>query len=60
VYGPFVRALDYAHATVFVDETGQRDVMVDAINEVVLQGTSPAVAIKEAAAAEQLLLDANR
>jgi multiple sugar transport system substrate-binding protein len=60
VYGPFVRALDYAHATVFVDETGQRDTMVDAINEVVLQGTSPADALKAAAAEEQLLLDANR
>jgi len=60
IYGPFVRALDYAHATVFVDESGQRDIMVDAINEVVLQGTSPAEAMKAAAAAEQLLLDANR
>ncbi len=60
VYGPFVRALDYAHATVFVDETGQRDVMVDAINEVVLQGVSPADAFNAAALVEQLLLDANR
>lgn len=60
VYGPFVSALAYAHATVFVDETGQRDTMVDAINEVVLQGTSPADALKAAAAEEQLLLDANR
>jgi len=60
VYGPFVRALDYAHATVFVDELGQRDVMVDAINEVVLLGTDPAAAIEGAALTEQLLLDANR
>ncbi len=60
VYGPFVRALDYAHATVFVDEAGQRDVMVDAINEVVLQGQDPAAALESAAAAEQLLLDSNR
>ena len=60
VYGPFVRALDYAHATVFVDESGQRDVMVDAINAVVLQGQDPAAALESAAAAEQLLLDANR
>ncbi len=60
VYGPFVRALDYAHATTFVDELGQRDVMVDAINEVVLQGMSPAAAIDAAAKTEQLLLDQNR
>ena len=60
VYGPFVRALDYAHATIFVDETGQRDVMVDAINSVVLQGQAPAEAMHDAAAAEQLLIDANR
>jgi len=60
VFGPFVRALDYAHATIFVDETGQRDVMVDAINTVVLQGTSPADALRDAATAEQLLIDSNR
>src|SRR5690606_6032732 len=28
VYGPFVRALDYAHATIFLDETGQRDLQI--------------------------------
>ena len=60
VYGPFVRALDYAHATVFVDESGQRDVMVDAINEVVLQGNDPAAALEGAALTEQLLLDSHR
>lgn len=60
VYGPFVRALDYAHATVFVDESGQRDVMVDAINEVVLQGADPADAMDAAAKTEQLILDQHR
>ena len=60
VYGPFVRALDYAHATVFVDESGQRDVMVDAINEVVLQGNDPAAALEGAALTEQLILDSHR
>ena len=60
VYGPFVRALDYAHATVFVDESGQRDVMVDAINEVVLQGADPANAMDAAAKTEQLILDQHR
>ncbi len=60
VYGPFVRALDYAHATIFYDETGQRDVMVDAINSVVLDGVDPATAIHEAAVKEQALIDSLR
>ena len=60
VYGPFVRALDYAHATIFFDETGQRDIMVDAINSVVLEGADPATAMREAAAAEQALIDSLR
>lgn len=60
VYGPFVLALDYAHATIFFDETGQRDIMVDAINSVVLEGADPATAMREAAAAEQALIDSLR
>lgn len=60
VYGPFVRALDHAHATIFFDETGQRDIMVDAINSVVLEGADPATAMREAAAAEQALIDSLR
>ena len=60
VYGPFVRALDYAHATIFFDETGQRDTMVDAINAVVLQGVDPATAMQQAAQAEQALIDSLR
>lgn len=60
VYGPFVRALDYAHATIFFDETGQRDIMVDAINSVALEGADPATAMREAAAAEQALIDSLR
>src|SRR5690606_11214332 len=60
VYGPFVRALDYAHATIFFDDTGQRDIMVDAINSVVLEGADPATAMREAAAAEQALIDSLR
>lgn len=58
VYGPFIRAFNYAVAEVFVDEAGQRDAMVNAINQVVLQGVSPADALAAAAAADQALLDA--
>lgn len=58
VYGPFIRAFNYATAEIFVDEAGQRDVIVDAINEVVLNGVDPADAIAAAAAADQALLDA--
>src|SRR5690606_20385426 len=42
VDGPFIRSLPYSHATCFVDEEGQRRVMVDAINRVLLEGTDPA------------------
>ncbi len=38
VYGPFIAGLGYAHATIFADETGQRDVLVDAVNRVFLEG----------------------
>jgi multiple sugar transport system substrate-binding protein len=57
-YGAFIRGLAYAHATFFVDETGQRKVMLDAVDRVALKGQSPKDSLKEAAAAEQKLLDA--
>lgn len=57
VYGPFVQALPFAHSTLFVDEAGQRKAWVDAINSVILQGGSPANAVKKAAADEQKILN---
>lgn len=57
VYGPFIRAFNYAVAEKFVDEAGQRDVIVNAINEVALNGADPATAWAAAAAADQALLD---
>lgn len=57
VYGPFIASLPYAHATFFVDETAQRTVLVDAINEVVLNHMDPKAALDEAAAKEQKVLD---
>lgn len=57
IYGPFIASLPYAHATFFVDETAQRTVLVDAINEVVLNHADPKAALDAAAAKEQKILD---
>jgi multiple sugar transport system substrate-binding protein len=57
VFGPFIASLAYATATVFVDETAQRDVIVHAIDKVILEGADPAVAWRQAAAEDQALLD---
>ncbi|MEX2541746.1 MAG: extracellular solute-binding protein [Trueperaceae bacterium] len=57
VFGPFISSLAYATATRFVDETAQRDVIVDAIDRVVLEDVAPAQAWDQAAAEDQALLD---
>ena len=57
IIAPFLKGLAYAHATAFVDEAGQRTVMVDAVDEVILKKVDPAVALKNAAAKEQALID---
>ncbi|MCR8723299.1 extracellular solute-binding protein [Frigidibacter sp. SLM-1] len=57
VYGPFVRGLSYAHATIFADESGQRNVLVDAVNRMLLEGQSAADALHQAAMEEQAILD---
>src|SRR5207253_8792757 len=56
VYGPFIQSLPYAHATFFVDETAQRTVLVDAVNEVVLNHKDPKTALNDAAAREGKIL----
>lgn len=57
VFGPFISSLAYATATRFVDESAQRDVIVRAMDRVILEGVDPAVAWEEAAQADQELLD---
>ncbi|AQZ52611.1 extracellular solute-binding protein [Martelella mediterranea] len=57
IYGPFLKGLDYAHTTLFVDESAQRQVAIDMANRVLLNGQSPADSIKEAAAQEQKIID---
>lgn len=57
IYGPFLKALNYSHATVFVDELGQRQVALDLINRVLIQNQDPKAALAEAAKTEQAILD---
>ncbi|SDF01041.1 extracellular solute-binding protein [Limimaricola pyoseonensis] len=57
IYGPFLKALDYAHTTRFVDEAAQRQVTIDMTNRVLLQDQAPADSVAEAAAAEQKIID---
>lgn len=57
ILGAFSAGLEYAHATFFVDESAQRQVLIDAFDNVRLGGMDPCEALDEAAADEQELLD---
>ena len=57
VLGPFSAGLAYSHATFFVDESAQRQVLIDAFDQIRLGGMDPCDALDEAAAAEQELID---
>lgn len=57
VFGPFVAGLGYAHTTVFADESAQRQVLVDAVSRMFLEGQSAADSLSAAATAEQTILD---
>ncbi len=57
ILGAFAAGLPYAHATFFVDESVQRQVLIDAYDSVRLLGTDACEALNEAAATEQTLLD---
>lgn len=57
ILGAFSAGLEYAHATFFVDESAQRQVLIDAFDNVRLGGMDPCDALDEAAADEQELLD---
>lgn len=56
-YGPFVQGLEYANATQFVNESAQRQLMVDMVDRVLLQGMSVEDSLAMAAEQEQALLD---
>ncbi len=57
VFGPFIEGLSYARTTLFADETAQRQVLMDAVQRVLLEGQSPADSLAVAAQAEQAILD---
>ena len=57
IYGPFLKGLEYAHTTLFVDEAAQRQTAMDMTNRVLLNGQSPADSVAEAAEQEQQIID---
>ena len=57
VYGPFIRGLEYAHTTIFANESAQRQVLVDMVQRMQLEGQSAADSLAKAAADEQVILD---
>jgi len=60
VYGPFVAGLREAVATDFVDESAQRQIMIDAQNRVLLERQPPEQSLRVAAEAEQRLFGQHR
>lgn len=57
IYAPFLRGLEYAHTTTFYDEIGQRQIAIDMVNRILLEGQPVAESVAQAAAAEQAILD---
>ena len=57
ILGPFSAGLAYSHATFFVDESQQRQVLIDAFDNIRLGGMDACEALDEAAATEQELID---
>lgn len=57
VFGPFISGLSYARTTIFANESGQRQVLMDAMQRILLEDQSPEDAIAAAAAEEQAILD---
>jgi len=58
IYAPFLKGLDYAKTTQFLDEAGQRQTAIDMVNRVFLEGQSPKDSLAQAASAEQAIIDA--
>ncbi len=59
-YGPFVRGLSYAVATDFVDESAQRQVMLDMVDRILLKKIPVADSLATAAVDEQKILDTRK
>lgn len=56
-FGPFIKGLEYANTTIFANESGQRQILVDMISRTDLEGQSLEDSLAAAAEAEQKLLD---
>ena len=59
-YGPFVRGLSHAVATDFVDESAQRQVMMDMIDRILLKTISATDSLATASVEEQKVLDTRK
>ena len=57
VFGPFIRGLEYAHTTKFANESAQRQLMVEMVERMTLEGMSAEESLAIAAEAEQQILD---
>ncbi|MDJ0629964.1 MAG: extracellular solute-binding protein [Rhodobacter sp.] len=57
VFGPFIRGLAYANTTKFANESGQRQILMDMVQRVDIEGQPLGASLDEAAVAEQALLD---
>jgi multiple sugar transport system substrate-binding protein len=56
-FGPFIRGLAYANTTKFANESAQRQLMVEMVERIQLQGMSVEDSLAIAAEAEQKILD---
>jgi len=57
LYKGFVSQLGDAYATFYVSEADDRQAVIDATDQVILKGVSPADAVKEAQAKVQAMMD---
>ena len=57
VFGPFIRGLAYANTTKFANESGQRQILMDMVQRIDIEGQSVTDSLATAADAEQKLLD---
>lgn len=57
IYGPFLKGLEYAHTTRFVDEAAQRQVAIDMVNRVMLEDQPIPDSLAQAAEEEQKIID---
>jgi multiple sugar transport system substrate-binding protein len=57
VYAPFLKGLDYARTTLFVDEAAQRQNTIDMANRILIEGQSVEESLAAAAASEQAIID---